>query len=495
MQRTPATPASSLLGRYLAIREHSVALAAPLSPEDCCVQSMPDASPIKWHLGHTTWFFETFILERYEAGFVPYDEAFRVLFNSYYNAVGAKHPRAQRGLLTRPALEVVLQYRHAVDRRIARLLAAVPAPELQALLVLGMHHEQQHQELILTDIKHALAQNPQWPAYRSALPDPAPSHGQAVAQACDRAAAAAPTPAHREGSPAWISFEAGLVEIGHQGDGFHFDNEAPAHRTYLQPFELASTLVSNGDYARFIAAGGYREPSYWLAEGWDWVRANARTEPLYWVAGEPGTWQEFTLNGLQPLALERPVVHVSYFEADAYARWCGARLPSEAEWEHAAALAGGGAAAALQATAYQPAHGIADEAARQASDEAAAEPEPAALAARTAAAPQHVPAISAPALHPRAPDAAARPGALLQLYGEVWQWTRSSYAPYPGFAPAAGAVGEYNGKFMVNQYVLRGSSCATPRGHERLTYRNFFPTHADWQFSGIRLAREPSGND
>ena len=491
MQRTPATPASSLLGRYLAIREHSVALAAPLSPEDCCVQSMPDASPIKWHLGHTTWFFETFILERYDADFTPYNEAFRVLFNSYYNAVGAKHPRAQRGLLTRPALEVVLQYRHAVDQRIARLLATAPAPELQALLVLGMQHEQQHQELILTDIKHALAQNPLWPAYRSPLPQPVPSSEPAVAPARADAAALAATPTPPEAAPAWLRFEAGLVDIGHQGDGFHFDNEAPAHRTYLQPFELASTLVSNGDYARFIAAGGYREPSYWLAEGWDWVRANARTEPLYWVAGAHGAWQEFTLNGLQPLALERPVVHVSYFEADAYARWCGARLPSEAEWEHAAALASG-AAAVLPATAHEHTHGGADRAAVTAAHAITSEPAPAALGSSTAA-----PGAghAAHALHPRAPDPAARPGALLQLYGEVWQWTRSSYAPYPGFAPAPGAVGEYNGKFMVNQYVLRGSSCATPGGHERLTYRNFFPTHADWQFSGIRLARDPSGNN
>jgi ergothioneine biosynthesis protein EgtB len=435
MQRNPTIPASSLLGRYLTIRERSVALAAPLSAEDCCVQSMPDASPVKWHLGHTTWFFETFILERYSSAFRPYDEAFRVLFNSYYNAIGAKHPRAQRGLLTRPALSAVLAYRHSVDQRIAQLLSAPLAPELEALLVLGMHHEQQHQELIFTDIKHALAQNPLKPAYQRAPAVPAASVAASVA---------APP-------QAWHSFEAALIEIGYTGNGFHFDNEAPAHHAYIQPFQLARGLVTNGEYARFIAAGGYTDPAYWLSEGWDWLHSGERGRPLYWMPSADGGWQEFTLTGLRPLDPEQPVVHVSYFEADAYARWCGARLPSEAEWEYAAS--------------------------RQPEQRTSAD------------------AAQSSRLHPCAGNAGYRsdgaPGAMLeQLYGEVWQWTRSSYSPYPGFKPAAGAVGEYNGKFMVNQYVLRGSSCATPDGHSRATYRNFFPAYADWQFSGIRLARD-----
>ncbi len=468
MQRNPNVPAASLLGRYLAIRERSVALAAPLSAEDCCVQSMPDASPVKWHLAHTTWFFETFILERYSRDFKPYDEAFRVLFNSYYNAVGAKHPRPQRGLLTRPALPTVLEYRHSVDQRIAQLLATPMEAELEALMVLGMHHEQQHQELILTDIKHVLAQNPLKPAYQTTpmayVVDAAMDvvtdaridagieagnragmvSGTAGSAVSARNSAQTDMPGAQAKWPVWQSFDAALIEIGHTGETFHFDNETPAHRTYVQPFQLASGLVTNREYARFIAAGGYHNPEYWLSEGWDWVCSGERKHPLYWSETPAAGWQEFTLAGLQPLDPDQPVVHVSYFEADAYARWCEARLPTEAEWEYAASRQG-----KVEAT---------DE-----------------------------------ALTPQRLQPAARlftSGMLAQLYGEVWQWTQSSYAPYPGFRAAAGAVGEYNGKFMVNQYVLRGSSCATPMGHSRATYRNFFPAHADWQFSGIRLARD-----
>ena len=409
--------ATELPEAYRAVRALSLALVTPLSAEDCCVQSMPDASPAKWHLGHTTWFFETFILEPRESGFRPFHPAFRVLFNSYYNLVGDKHPRAQRGLLTRPGLDVVIDYRADVDRRMLALLADGAADTATRELVeLGLHHEQQHQELLLTDIKHLLSLNPLCPAYRS------------------DAAATRQAPAL-----AWHDFPGGLSEIGHAGGGFRYDNEAPRHRVYLQAYRLASRLVTNGEYAAFIAAGGYAEPAHWLAEGWDW-RTQGREQPLYWRRDDAG-WQEFTLAGLRPLDPQQPVVHVSYYEADAYARWAGARLPSEAEWEQAATSLG-----------------LRSDFSRSGS------------------------------LHPKV---AADEG-LTQFFGEVWQWTSSSYAPYPGFRAGPGAVGEYNGKFMVNQYVLRGSSCATPAGHSRASYRNFFPAPACWQFSGIRLAQDAS---
>ncbi len=405
--------------RYEAVRRRSLMLAEPLSDEDCGAQSMSDASPIKWHLAHTTWFFETFILERLEAHFAPFHPAFRVLFNSYYNGIGDKHPRAQRGLLTRPAMAQVRAYRADVDARVARLLAGAGAADdgaaLAALVELGLQHEQQHQELMLTDVKHLLAQNALLPAYFDA-----PFVASAVA-----------APAR----PAWLRFDGGLAEIGHDGAGFCFDNELPRHRQYVAPFELATRLVSNGDYLAFVEAGGYADPSLWLAEGWDWVRAQGLTCPLYWQRDAQGQWQEFTLYGQQPLAPQHPATHLSLFEADAYAHWAGARLPTEAEWELAA-------------------QGV---------------------------------AIGAGGLHP----AAAQGGddALAQMFGHCWQWTSSSYAPFPGYRSAPGALGEYNGKFMLNQYVLRGSSCATPAGHARASYRNFFPAGARWQFSGIRLAR------
>ncbi|NHQ91173.1 ergothioneine biosynthesis protein EgtB [Janthinobacterium lividum] len=410
-----------LIDHYNKVRQHSLLLAEPLSDEDCGAQSMPDASPVKWHLAHTTWFFETFILESMEAAFAPFHPAFRVLFNSYYNGVGEKHPRAQRGLLTRPGMAQVRAYRANVDARIARLLAGELARDererLTMLLALGLEHEQQHQELLLTDVKHLLAQSALFPAYLDNV-DGASQPARQAAQ---------PT--------AWLAFDGGLAQIGHAGDGFCFDNELPRHPQYVAPFELASALVTNGEFLAFIEAGGYRTAHLWLAEGWDWVRTQQLECPLYWQRDDAGHWQEFTLFGLRPLDLQAPATHLSLFEADAYAHWAGARLPTEAEWELAA-------------------QGV---------------------------------ALQVGQLHP----AAGAPGAgLRQMFGHCWQWTSSSYAPYPGYRTAPGALGEYNGKFMLNQYVLRGSSCATPAGHARASYRNFFPAGARWQFSGIRLARQ-----
>lgn len=419
-------PVGPMARRYAEVRQATTVLALPLSDEDCCAQSMPDASPVKWHLAHTTWFFETFVLEAYEPGFQPFHPAFRVLFNSYYQGIGAQHPRAQRGLITRPALPQVLAYRLNVDGRIARLLQERGSDAgLLALIELGLQHEQQHQELIVTDLKHLLSCNPLWPACQQ------PPSGQGGAEV----PAAPPM--------AWRRYEPGVAEIGHDGSGFAFDNEAPRHTVYLARYELASRLVTNAEYLAFIEGGGYAEPAYWLAEGWEWRRSQQLEQPIYWrrsaaapaAPGQAAGWEEFTLAGASPLWGERPVVHLSYYEADAYARWAGARLPTEAEWE----------VAATRERQAPPADG----------GEGDREGPP-----------------------------------LAQLFGEAWQWTQSSYAAYPGFRIAEGAVGEYNGKFMVNQYVLRGSSSATPAGHARLSYRNFFPASARWQFTGLRLARD-----
>jgi len=411
----------SLLGAYQRVRAQTLELAAPLSPEDCVLQSMPDASPVKWHLGHTSWFFETFVLEPGLPRFAPYREAYRVLFNSYYVTVGPRHPRPERGMLSRPSLDEVLAYRSSVDERMHALFARHPeqAARLAELIELGLHHEQQHQELILTDVKHALSRNPLLPAYQRAR-------------------------GHSGRAPETMRWEAlpdGVRRIGHDGEGFSFDNERPRHRVFVGHCEVADRLVTNSEYLAFIADGGYRRPQLWLSEGWDQREAQRWEAPLYWIARDGG-WSQFTFEGVRALEPDEPVTHVSYYEADAYARWRAARLPTEAEWE---TVAGG----------REPAGNF----------------------------------LESGRLHPAAPSAGAASG---QFFGDAWEWTSSSYAPYPGFRASEGAVGEYNGKFMVNQYVLRGGSCATPATHIRASYRNFFPAAARWQFSGIRLARDPS---
>ena len=405
---------SSHLQQYSQVRLLSEQLCAPLATEDYVVQSMPDVSPPKWHLAHTSWFFETFLLAPYLPGYEVFHPKFGYLFNSYYEAIGARHPRAQRGLLTRPTVAEVYQYRAYVDQAMATLLAAgkEPAPGLKDLLVLGLHHEQQHQELLMTDIKHILATNPLRPAYRSDLA----------------------TTSSRSTSQKWLSYEGGLQSIGHDSSGFAFDNEGPRHQVYLLDFQIASQLVTNEEYLEFMESGGYQNPEYWLAEGWMTIQAEGWKSPLYWEQID-GQWFVMTLGGLRSISEQEPVCHVSLFEADAFARWAGKRLPSEAEWEVAAA--------------QEPIQGN---------------------------------FLEQDFLHPM-------PSTTSQLYGDVWEWTQSAYLPYPNFKTATGAVGEYNGKFMCNQMVLRGGSCVTPPGHIRLTYRNFFPTSARWQFSGFRLAQ------
>ncbi|MBA3477134.1 MAG: ergothioneine biosynthesis protein EgtB [Lautropia sp.] len=455
-----ADAGGSLLAAYHAVRAKSAALAAVLSPEDCQPQSMPDASPVKWHLAHTTWFFETFLLGEFASDYVPTSPQYRMLFNSYYNAVGDKHPRPERGLLTRPTLDEVMHYRARVDESISALISgdgSLPPgrqADFETLLVLGLNHEQQHQELILTDVKHLLSCNPLGPAYTG---------GQTQG--------AAP-PAPPASAAGFVRFDGGIVTIGHDGNGFGFDNETPAHPVLLQPFELADRLVTCADYLAFIEAGGYRRPEFWLSLGWDRIQAEGWQLPFYWrsignhdAASAARSMEVFTLQGWQPLDPTAPVAHLSFFEADAYARWAGVRLPTEAEWEHAARQVPVAAEANLL-------------------DQDRFGPAPC---------PRPGPAGSPQRLDkPRSPSPAPR---LSQLWGDLWEWTSSPYVPYPGFRTSAGAVGEYNGKFMCNQYVLRGGSFATARSHIRASYRNFFPPDARWQFSGLRLARDcdPAG--
>lgn len=402
--------------RYDAVRAGSVARAGPLGPEDQTIQSMPDASPTKWHLAHTTWFFETFVLAPHARGYALFDAAYGYLFNSYYEAEGPRHPRHQRGLLSRPALADIHRYRAHVDAAMRAFIARADAAAWAAsapLIELGFNHEEQHQELMLTDIKHLLSLNPLRPAYAR----PAPHEARAA------------------GALAWTAFEGGLCEIGDDGAGFAFDNERPRHKAWLEPFRLANRLSTVGEYLAFIEDGGYARPELWLADGWAAAQEQGWTAPLYWRR-ESAEWAIFTLAGERALNSVEPVSHVSYYEADAFARWAGARLPREAEWEIAA-------------------RGFWTDA-----------PE---------------------GLHPQPAADASRPG---QFAGALWQWTQSPYTPYPGFRPAKGAVGEYNGKFMINQMTLRGGACVTPEGHARPTYRNFFPPAARWAFSGIRLAHD-----
>lgn len=411
------------VARYRAVRAATEDLARPLSPEDMVIQSMPEASPTKWHLGHTTWFFERVILCEH-TGHQPVDPAYHYLFNSYYEALGPRQPRPQRGMLSRPPLDAVLEYRRAVDAAMVRFLGTADAATLARvapLLDLGLAHEQQHQELILTDIKHALSLNPLRPAYRA-----------------QEMTTPLPCPPGLD----WHAFPGGLVEIGHDGAGFAYDNEGPRHKRWLEPFRLASRPVTCGEYREFMADGGYARPELWLSDGWATVQAEGWRAPAYWEQDDAGRWQVFTLGGLRPVDPAEPVCHVSFFEAAAFAEWAGKRLPTEAEWEVAAAATDADTTVGL----------FADDG----------------------------------PLHPVAEDGDGLRG----LFGGVWEWTRSGYEPYPGFRPMDGAVAEYNGKFMSGQMVLRGSSCVTPRGHVRATYRNFFYPPDRWQFSGIRLAED-----
>ena len=407
--RVRPQPSGGLASRLFATRSLSRELGAPLSDADATIQPFPDASPAKWHLAHTSWFFETFVLRDFLPGYKPFDERYAFLFNSYYEHEGDRHPRPKRGMLSRPTLDEVRAWRNQVDHELEMALPALPPAALE-LIELGIHHEQQHQELFLTDILAAFAENPLEPAY-GPLPDP-------------QFRAVEPLEFRR-------GFE-GIVEIGAPDSGFAFDAERPRHRIFLAAHAIANRGVTNKEWGQFIADGGYRTPTLWLSDGWAWVRQEGIRAPLYWRDEE----SEFTLGGRRPIDWAAPVAHVSYYEADAFARWAGARLPTEAEWESAAAAAdsnGGNQLDAAGAVAPKPSCG---------------------------------------------------------MFGDVWEWTQSAFLAYPGFTPAKGAVGEYNGKFMSGQMVLKGASCATPRGHSRAAYRNFFPPHARWQFTGVRLARD-----
>jgi ergothioneine biosynthesis protein EgtB len=430
---------ASIVDRYLKIRAQSLHLIGSLSATDAQLQSMPDASPAKWHLAHTTWFYETFILCPYLKGYSRFSEAYNYLYNSYYNGIGEQYPRAQRGLISRPSLSDILSYRTFVDESIQVLFESLEdsdvesTNELLGLLVLGLNHEQQHQELLLTDIKHAFFYNPLYPAYKP------PSTGLVETEAV---------------ALQWLPVSSGLASVGHNNMQFSFDNERPLHTTYIHDFTIASRLVTNGEYAEFIASGGYQNPEFWLADGWSWLQQQLaqknKPQPLYWVKKQE-QWFEFTLFGLLKLDSHQAVTHVNYYEASAYANWLGVRLPTEFEWEVAAKQMNAKPYASLSMNDIK--------------------------------------------LHPSAASANALPednqssSIFLQAFDNVWQWTTSGYGAYPGFSPFSGSAGEYNGKFMSNQNILRGGSCVTPVGHTRVTYRNFFYAHQQWQFTGIRLAR------
>ncbi|MFO0889094.1 MAG: ergothioneine biosynthesis protein EgtB [Isosphaeraceae bacterium] len=416
---------------YREVRRTTEALCEPLEVEDHVIQSMPDASPAKWHLAHTSWFFETFVLAPEAPGYRPVDPRYGFLFNSYYNAVGERIARDRRGLLSRPTVAEVYAYRAAIDEQVEGFLdraADAVIEKVRGTIILGLHHEQQHQELIVTDIKHALAGNPLRPVYRE-REDGSNPPGLSV-------------PPIR-----WVEFDAGLREIGHEGSSFAFDNETPRHRQYVHGFAVADRPVTNGEYLRFIEDRGYGRPQFWLSDGWFAATRNHWCGPLYWESQDDHRERLFTLSGMRDLDPDVPVCHVSYFEADAYARWAGARLPTEAEWETAAKSGPSSGGTFLESGRFHPGTLLGRE---------------------------------------------GRPGptAISRLLGDVWEWTQSPYTAYHGFRPAPGAIGEYNGKFMCNQFILRGGSCATPRSHIRATYRNFFPPEARWQFSGIRLAKD-----
>lgn len=418
-----AADVTPLSHQYERIRRKTEELCLPLALEDYGIQSMPDASPVKWHLAHTSWFFENFAIAGADPNYEPYDLHYLYLFNSYYVTVGNRQERAKRGLISRPTVREVYNYREHIDRKMAELFkrGGPKIEELHFKIALALHHEQQHQELLLTDLKHAFSQNPLHPFYVTS-----------DALSLDRVVPLKP----RE----WISIPEGLYRVGHDGEGFAFDHELPRHCCYLHGFQIASRLVTNAEYLEFLEEGGYQRPELWLSDGWIALEKELWTAPLYWFKKD-GHWQVFTLHGLKKINLTEPVCHLSYFEADAYARWKGARLPTEAEWEIASEMV--------------PVEGL---------------------------------FLESHQYHPVMSETAETP--LQNMFGNVWQWTVSPFTPYPGFVPLSGALGEYNGKFMCNQFVLRGGSCVTPENHIRRTYRNFFPPSARWQFSGIRLAQD-----
>ena len=406
---TPINPCE----RFTEIRQQTQELLCKLSPEDACVQSMPDASPAKWHAAHTSWFFETFVLKEYETNFTLFQDSYESLFNSYYNSIGQQFARPCRGLITRPGFATIKNYRKNVDERVLNIIGKSSDPKLNQLIELGLNHEQQHQELIIMDIKHLFSINPTNPIF------------------CDEKHTIKP-----KNISQWVQFEGGLFEFGHDSPSFHFDNEAPAHKRFLENYQMCSQPVTNGEFLSFMADGGYEEPLLWLSDGWAWVKEEQIKHPLYWSYRD-GAWFEFTLSGLVPLIIDTPVCHINYYEAAAYANWANARLPTEFEWELAA---------------------------------------------------------SSQKFYARPICFHATPGRggndLNDLHGSIWQWTSSSYLPYPRYSPSPGAIGEYNGKFMSNQNVLRGCSCCTPTNHSRNTYRNFFYPHQRWAFSGLRLAKD-----
>jgi len=419
----PESERQSLHDHYQQVREFSETLCRPLATEDYVIQPMPDASPTKWHLAHVSWFFETFLLKPFVPDYQSPNPGYAYLFNSYYNAIGDRYPRPQRGHISRPTVEETYRYRAHVDEQVLDLLECaeeLDVPRIAPIVTLGLHHEQQHQELILTDLKNMLSRNPLHPVY--------------VEQPRGRAIDVGPH--------GWMFFPEGIAWIGHEGADFAFDNEEPRHREFVPSFRLATRLVTNAEYLAFMQDGGYARPEFWLSMGWATVQQEGWRAPLYWE-DHAGNWFEFTLSGLRPVDSAEPVTHISYFEADAYARWAGGRLPTEAEWEVAASSV--------------PMQGNFVEGGRY---------------------------------HPAPLDLGQTDAGLRQMFGDVWEWTQSSYSAYPGFRTAAGALGEYNGKFMCNQYVLRGGSCATSQTHIRPTYRNFFPPEARWQFSGVRLAQD-----